>query len=109
MDPINKATKDAKFLNEYSKIVKERSKGVELGNANSEIGKFVKKRRDGGDTLVKAATVLLICPDPITGAAALPLLAAAAAKSRKKSTDLERVYRSVNEIASALSSGGLSL
>lgn len=87
----------------------QRAHPLELGKANGNIRKFVTKRREGGDTLVKAAAILLICPDPVTDAAGLALLAAAKVKSSKKSSDLERVYESVNKISTSLSSGELSL
>ncbi len=86
----------------------QRVKPLELAKANKEIRQFSKKRREGGDTLVKAAAILLICPDPVTGAAALPLLAAAKIKSSKKSSDLQRVYESANKIITSISSDDLS-
>ena len=108
-EKFQRAKKDAKFLKEYSDIAKERSRALELGKANGEIHKLVKKRGEGGDRLTKAAAILLICPDPITGAAALPLLAAAKIKRSKKSSDLSRVYESINNISTSLSSDELSL
>ncbi len=101
--------KDARFLREYAGIASERGQYLDLGKTNSVIRDLVRKKGEGGDKLVKAAAILLICPDPITGAAALPLLAAAKIKSSKKSSDLSRIYESVNKIATSLSSGELSL
>jgi hypothetical protein len=106
---MQKAKKDVSFLNEYSKIAKERVSNLELGKVNSELHQLVKKKGEGGDKLVKAAAILLICPDPVTGAAALPLLAAAKIKSARKSSDLSRVYEGINKIASSFSSGEFSL
>ena len=106
---LQRAKKDARFLREYSEIASERSQSLELGKANSEIHDLVRKKGEGGDKLVKAAAILLICPDPITGAAALPLLAAAKIKSSKKSSDLSRVYESINNLATSISSGELWL
>lgn len=108
-EKIKRAKKDAKFLKEYSNIVAQRAQPLELGKVNREIRQFTKKKREGGDTLVKAAAILLICPDPATDAAGLALLAAAKIKSSKKSSDLERVYESANKIITSISSGELSL
>jgi hypothetical protein len=106
------ARNDARFLRNYSDFLdrKSRERLIELRNTNDLLRSFVSKKRTGGETLTKAAAILLITPDPVTGMAALPVfLAGQAMKMRgKKRSELERIFEAANsDITSLLSSAQL--
>jgi hypothetical protein len=91
---------DSVFLSGYSKTLVDRAKFkklLDLKKTNSELKELARARRLGGERLTAAAAVLLITPDPITSAASLPLFAAAQImKTRRKSSDIGRVFEKVN-------------
>ncbi len=78
---------------------------LDLKKTNNELRQLAKERRLGGERMTAAATVMFLTPDPATTLASLPMFAAAQLlKSRKKVSDLGRVFESANNEIKALSS-----
>jgi hypothetical protein len=98
---------DSAFVSEYSKELLERAKIkklLDLKRTNNELRQLAKSRRLGGERLTAAAAVMFLTPDPLTTMASLPMFAAAQLmKSRKKSSDLGRVFEKAREELTALS------
>ncbi len=110
---LDKVRKDARLLRDYGNHIetKNRERFVELRKTNNTLRSLVTEKRTGGQKLTQAAAVLLLAPDPITGAAALPVLLAAQIKKMKseKRSDLQRILDGANEnFTSLLSSAELS-
>lgn len=92
--------KDAKFLNNYSSLVSKCNsiRFLDLKKTNKILRSLIAEKRQGGERLTRAGAILLIAPDPITGAAALPVLALAQILKFKneKKNDMRRVLDRVN-------------
>jgi hypothetical protein len=99
--------RDSAFLSEYSKALVERSKMrklLDLKKTNNELRQLTKQRRLGGERLTAAAAVLLLTPDPVTSAASIPMFAIAQLmKSKKKASDLSKVFETANSELKSLS------
>jgi hypothetical protein len=95
-------------LGEYCAGLESKSKEriTDLKKANENLRSFVTEKRTGGQRLTQAAAVLFITPDPITGLAGIPVLAAAqiVKMKSKKQSEMQRVMDGVNrEITSLFS------
>jgi hypothetical protein len=101
--------KDSKFLQNYSGFLvskRDANRFLDLKETNKVLKSFVAEKRHGGERLTALGAALLIAPDPITDAAAVPILAAAAIlklRSEKKN-DLRRIVESASESLTLLSS-----
>jgi hypothetical protein len=104
---------DSEFLSGYSKDLAERAKFrkiLDLKKTNNELRQLAKSRRLGGERLTATAAVLLLTPDPVTSLASLPMFAAAQLlKTRKKQSDLGRVFEKASNEIKALSAISQSL
>jgi hypothetical protein len=92
---LERVRKDSKFLREFAGYLDSKSKErvIELEKSNEILKSLVTQKRSGGQRLTQAAALLLLTPDPITDAAAIPvLLAAQVVKMRsKKQSDMQRI------------------
>lgn len=101
---------DARLLNVCANFAKDRANSprlLELKKTNNLLKTFVVEKRTGGQRLTQIAALLLLTPDPITDAAAIPvLMAAGIVKMRsEKRNELQRVVEGVRgNITSLLSS-----
>lgn len=97
---------DSRFLREYGSYLDSKSKErvLDLKKTNQSLRSFVIEKKTGGQRLTQAAAILLLTPDPITDAAAVPVLVAAqVVKMRsKKQSDMQRVLESANEIVASI-------
>jgi transposase len=97
---------DSRFLREYGSYFDSKSKErvLDLKKTNQTLRSFVTEKKTGGQRLTQAAAILLLTPDPITDAAAIPVLVAAqVVKMRsKKQSDMQRVLESANEIVASI-------
>lgn len=111
---VEYARNDARLIKEFVKGVKSKpdsSRILELKKTNKILKSFVVEKRSGGQKLTQLAALLLITPDPVTDAAALPvLLAAGIAKMRsKKQNDIQRIVEGAgSSLTSLFSSADLS-
>ncbi len=110
---LERVRKDSRFLREFASYLDSKSKDriIRLQKSNEILKSLVTQKRSGGQRLTQAAALLLITPDPITDAAAIPvLLAAQVVKMRsKKQSDMQRILEEArNEITSLFSLAELS-
>ncbi|MHB8565955.1 MAG: hypothetical protein ACYC7D_03055 [Nitrososphaerales archaeon] len=101
--------REAVFLNEFGKRVEDSSKTLNLAETNSNLKGLVRERKNYGDSLLKAGAILLIIPDPITDAAAVPVLAAGKILSSRQSSALKDIYTDLSKALTSLSSISSSL
>ncbi len=100
---------DSKFLKDYSNYLNSKNNAdrfLDLKETNKTLKSFVDEKRKGGERLTALGALLLIAPDPITDAAAVPVLAAAQIlklRSEKKN-DLTRIVESARDSLTLLSS-----
>lgn len=106
---FNSLRKDSKFLKDYSNYLilkRNANRFLDLKETNRNLISFVTDKRQGGEKLTALGALLLIAPDPITDAAAVPVLAAAQIlklRSEKKN-DLRRIVEGAREGLTLLSS-----
>ena len=103
---FDRLRKDARFFRHYSSFLdlKSRERILELRRTNAMLRSFVVEKRTGGQRLIQLAAVLFAIPDPITGAAGVPVLIAGQLTKMKSSkrTEIQRVFDGVNWNISSL-------
>ena len=72
--------------------------------AKESVSGLVRERKNYGDKLLQAGAVLLIIPDPITDAAAIPVLAAGKILSSRQSSNLKDIYSDLSKTLTSLAS-----
>jgi hypothetical protein len=101
--------KDSKLLKDYGNYLiskRKENRFLDLNQTNKIVKSFVAEKRQGGEKLTALGAMLLIAPDPITDAAAVPVLAAAQIlklRSEKKN-DLRRIVEGARASLISLSS-----
>jgi hypothetical protein len=105
---ISRLRRDSGLLREFGELQKEtrRDRILELKKTNETLKSLVIEKKSGGQRLTQAAALLLLAPDPITDAAAVPVLVAAQVMKMKskKQSDLQRVLEGAHRSMSDLSS-----
>ena len=100
--------KTSQFVKKYGTVLKSKrmNERLDLNETKKLVNSFVISKRNGGQRLTHAGALLLISPDPFTGAIAVPLLLMAQVlrlRSKKKS-DIQRILEGANgDLTSLLS------
>jgi hypothetical protein len=79
-------------------------KKLDTEKTSDHLKKLVKSRENHGDKLAKAGIALILCPDPITGVAGVPLFAAGKFMRSRQSNSLKDVYLDLNQTLRSLAS-----
>ena len=101
---LEPARKNASLVKTATSLLSERQRMPSLAKTNSTLTGLVKNRTDHGKKLLALGTALLIAPDPITDAAAVPVLIAGKLMQRRHSSNLKNVYEEMHQTLSSLSS-----
>ena len=99
--------KDARLIKNATGLLSERPLPPSLKSTTASLKGLTKKRSDHGKKLLALGTALLIAPDPITDAAAIPVLIAGKMLERRQTVNLKNVYEEMGRTLSSLSSLGL--
>ncbi|MGI0092093.1 MAG: hypothetical protein ACREBS_10320, partial [Nitrososphaerales archaeon] len=96
--------KDAKLIGEGVKIISSRPNQPKMSEANKAIRDVVRKRSNAGKNMLRLGTALLITPDPVTSAAAIPLLVGGKILHARKDANVNEVYEELRKALKAISS-----
>lgn len=105
----NSAAREAEFLKQVTTRIKDTAAPLGVKKSNESLKDLVKERKNYGAPLLKAGAVLLIIPDPITDAAAIPVLAAGKILSSRQGSNVKEVYGDLAKSLSSLKSISSSL
>jgi hypothetical protein len=101
------ARRNASLIKEAASLISERDLPPSFQKTNSAVKDLVKERKDHGKKLLTLGAALLIMPDPITDAAAVPVLVAGKIMQSRHSISVKNVYdemrQTLNQISSACS------
>jgi len=106
---LEAARKDNRFLTNLADRISTIPRTLETKHTSENLNGLVKERKNYGDQLLSAGTVLLLIPDPVTSTAAIPVLAAGRAMKSRQSSNLKDVYKNLSETISSLASVSSSL
>ncbi len=98
------AKKEAAFLKDVALTAKDTIKSPGLKGTNESLRSLSRERKNYGDKMLSTGIVLVICPDPITGAIGLPLIAAGKALKSRASISIKDVLKESRETATLLRS-----
>ena len=101
---LRKATSDAAFLIEVARLVSSRPKIPSVKETKQGVRDLTREQGSSGKKMVKAGTVLLAFPEPITGIAGVPILLVGAALQKRCSANLKDIYRERNKLITSLAS-----
>ena len=101
LEPVRK---NAGMVKTATTLLSERQRMPSLADTNSSLKGLVKNRPDHSKKLLALGTALLIAPDPITDAAAVPVLIAGKLLQRRQASSLKHVYEELHHTLSSLSS-----
>jgi len=96
--------KDAKFLKEEAESIAQAPEKLGLKETKSVVCDLLKSRENHGDKLTKTGVALIVCPDPMTSIAGLPLLAAGVILRSRQSIAVKDVFSNLNQEMKSLSS-----
>src|SRR5579875_232983 len=108
-DGSRSARREARFLREFSERVQDSAFPLRVKETSESLKGLTRQRRNYGDSLIKAGVALLVIPDPITDAAAIPVLAAGKLLSSRQSSNLKDVYNNLSKSLSNLKNISSSL
>ncbi len=99
--------KNADLIKDATRLLSERQKPPCFRETNTTVKDLVKQRKDTGKKLLTLGAALLIMPDPITDAAAVPVLIAGKMMQSRQAISVKNVYdemrNTLNQISSACS------
>ena len=95
--------KNTSLIKTATGLISERSPPPSLKETNSSLKDLVKKRGDTGKKLLALGTALLIMPDPITDAAAIPVLIAGKVLQSRQGSNLKNVYDEMRQTLNSIS------
>jgi len=98
--------KKVSLIRESASLVSQRELPPSFHKMNSQLKDLVKTRRDTSKKLLTLGAALLIMPDPITDAAAVPVLIAGKVMQARQSINIKKVYEELNSSLSQISSFG---
>ncbi len=76
----------------------------EMRKTRQELHGLLREQWSGPKKMIKAGSLLVALPDPVTGMIGVPLLLAGIALRSRSSSNLKEVYRKGNEILTSLAS-----
>jgi hypothetical protein len=97
-----RARKDAVFLRDFGQDIRELSK-TRLASNKDALKSLLHAKATGSPRLTKLGLALLLTPDPITSAAAVPVLIAGRIVGRRKTSDIQRIIEEANMMVSSVS------
>ena len=101
---LSSARRNFTLVQEATKLLSERTKPPSLSETNRKLKDVVKHRSNPAKKLFALGTALLIMPDPITDAAAVPVLIAAKVFQSKQSSNVKDVYTELRQAMNSISS-----
>jgi hypothetical protein len=99
--------KNASLIRAATGLISNRPSMPSFRDTRSSIKDLTKKRSDMGKKLLTLGAALLIMPDPITDAAAIPVLIAGKVLQSRQASNVKNVYDEMRQSLSSLSSSGL--
>jgi hypothetical protein len=101
---LENVRKSAVLVKDASSLIAERKPPSSLRESNALVKDLVKERRDTGKKLLTLGAALLIMPDPITDAAAVPVLIAGKVMQKRQSIGVKNVYDEMRQTLNQISS-----
>ena len=101
---LSSLRKDAKFLKETSERVSTLPRKLGTEGTCDKLRDLVKTRKNHGDKLIKIGVAMIICPDPISSVAGVPLVMAGKLLRSRQSINIKDVFADLNQTMSSLSS-----
>jgi hypothetical protein len=98
------AKKNVRLVREAAGLVSQRITPPRLSETNSKLKDVVKQRSNPSKKLLALGTALLIMHDPITDAAAVPVLIAGKIFQSRQSSNIKDVYEELGRSLAAISS-----
>jgi hypothetical protein len=86
------ARKNAKLIMEAAGLLASREPPPNFSETNKLLREIIRERGDPGKKLMKLGTALIIFPDPITGAAGVPMLIIGKALSSNRGANVSEIY-----------------
>lgn len=99
---IAKKKKEAKLIREQSNLLTTRISLPKSQTATKLAKDAVKEKSNIGKSMLKVGTALVIIPDPITGAAGVPLMAAGKILESRQGASITETYRKLEETLKAI-------
>jgi hypothetical protein len=96
--------KNVSMIKEATSLLSERKLPPSLHETNSTVKDLVKERRDTGKKLLTLGAALLIMPDPITDAAAVPVLIAGKVMHSRHPVNIKNVCDEMRQTLTQISS-----
>ena len=101
-ESIAQRRREAMLIKERANLLASRI-GLPKSTEATKLAKgTVKERSNIGKNMQRVGTALLIIPDPITGAAGVPLLAVGKALQMRQGTNIAETYQEFNQTMKAL-------
>jgi len=96
--------RNASLIKDGTSLISERHLPLSLRETNDTVKGLVKERRDTSKKLLTLGAALLIMPDPITDAAAVPVLIAGKVMQSRYSICTKNVYDEMRQTLNQISS-----
>lgn len=104
-DPsVDTSRRNVSLVKDAANSLAERITLPSFRDTNSVVKDLVKERKNTGKKLLTLGTALLIMPDPITDAAAVPVLIAGKVMQARQSIGVKNVYEEMRQTLSQISS-----
>ena len=103
-NPLSSLRKDAKFVKEISERVSTLPRKLETEETCEKIRDLAKTRKNHGDKLMKIGVAMIICPDPVSSVAGVPLVIAGKLLRSRQSISMKDVFSDLNRTMNSLSS-----
>jgi hypothetical protein len=101
---LTSVRKNASLVKTATKLVSDRDLPPSSDETNSTLKSLVKSHSTTGKKLLALGTALLIMPDPITDAAAVPVLIAGKFLQSRQSANIKDVFDEARNALAAISS-----
>lgn len=101
--PVAAARRDVKLVKDAANLLSTRPNPPNLAEANKVIKNIVRERGNTGKKMLKLGAALILIPDPITGAAGVPILVAGSLLHARQGANVKEVYNELRETIESIS------
>ena len=104
----NTVKEEARLIKEATRIVSTRPQPQKFSGANKAVKDVMREQSNVGKNMLKLGTALLITPDPITSAAAVPILIGGKMLHARNGANVKEVYEELRKTLNAISASSYS-